>query len=291
MVRAKGKVRIRGLTLAFIETHPADAARVLEHLVAADAAALLDTIPATLAAPVIGEMIPAYAARCLETLRDDVAAGLIQVLGVQAGSSVLRYLPAGRRSALLEQLPGSNGIAYRLLLGYPEDTVGALMELRSLAVAADTGVKEALARVRRSPDDAGDFVYVVDADRRLQGIVRLVQLVRANQAFTVAQIMRRGVPMISAQASLHAARRHEGWREFHVLPVVESQDRFVGALRYAALIQALAYTQPGYRGEDAIGGAVGTLTGTYWQVIAGLIQATVSLLPQTHQSQRWKETP
>jgi magnesium transporter len=64
------------LSYAFLETHPADAARVLERLAATEAAALLQAAPLRIASPVLRQMLPLSGARCLEQLDDDQIAGL-----------------------------------------------------------------------------------------------------------------------------------------------------------------------------------------------------------------------
>ena len=50
------------LTLAFVSSHPVEAARVLEGLPGADAAALFASLPARAAAPALAAMLPAAAA-------------------------------------------------------------------------------------------------------------------------------------------------------------------------------------------------------------------------------------
>ena len=75
-------------------------------------------------------MLPISGARCLEQLDDDQVTGLLRGAGAQAGVALLRYFGAERRSRLLAQLPTALTLAYELLLGYPEDSVGAWMDPR-----------------------------------------------------------------------------------------------------------------------------------------------------------------
>src|SRR3989304_3643921 len=71
------------LTLAFIESHPADAARVLEPPPAAGSAALCERVPARLGAPVLAAMLPPTAARNVTALGDERGMGLLSLLGAQ----------------------------------------------------------------------------------------------------------------------------------------------------------------------------------------------------------------
>ncbi len=86
------------LSYAFLESHPVDAARVLERLAAAESGALLQSAPVRLAAPVLRHMLPLPGARCLEQLNDDVITGLLRGTGAQAGVALLRYFGAERRA-------------------------------------------------------------------------------------------------------------------------------------------------------------------------------------------------
>ena len=66
------------LSLAFLEAHPGDAARVLERLAPHVAADLLQSIPQRLAAPVARQMLPFFSARALDRIADDGASSLLR---------------------------------------------------------------------------------------------------------------------------------------------------------------------------------------------------------------------
>jgi Mg/Co/Ni transporter MgtE len=270
--------RARELSLAFAETHPGDAARVLEHLSTDDATAFLKLLPVRLGAPVLRHMLPTSAAYCLEQLDDEAAAGLVRDLDAQTGAAILRYVRQPRRDQLITQLPTASALAFRLLLTYPEDTVGAWINPHSLAVTPETPVSEALERLRQSPESAGSYLYVVDADQRLQGMAVLTELLRAGRGATVAQTMRPVRHRLSARASLAAAHEHKGWQEYHALPVLERQERFIGALEFAVLHRAMEQPHP----DDvapAPADSLSLLTRSSWEIFANLLQALVTLLP------------
>ncbi|WP_298746094.1 CBS domain-containing protein [uncultured Brevundimonas sp.] len=145
------------------------------------------------------------------------------------GSAVLRYVRQPRRDQLIAQLPTATALAFRLLLTYPEDTVGAWINTHCLAVAPETLVSEALERLRQSPESVGPYLYVVDADRRLQGMAAMADLLRAGRGATVAQTMQPARHRLSARASLAAAHQHQGWKEYHALPVLQCRPAGRGA--------------------------------------------------------------
>jgi magnesium transporter len=266
------------LSYAFLETHPVDAARVLERLPPAAAAALLQAAPQRLAAPVLRQMLPLAGASCLEQLGDSETAGLLRGVGAQAGVPLLRHVSAERRSRLLAQLPTALTLTYELLLGYPEGTVGASMAPDSLAFPADMSCGEALERVRQADVGLTADPFLIDRHQRLLGYIALADLLRAHDATPLARLARSAPPRLPAQALLAAVREHPGWRESSSLPVVDHGDHLVGVLTHAAMQRALSLARsrpPPHRSEDALAG----IAGAYWFGVSGLIEALVGLLP------------
>jgi magnesium transporter len=269
------------LTYAFLETHPAGAARVLERLAPASAAALLQSAPLRLVSPVLRQMLPLAGVRCLEQMDDYEIAGLLRSAGAQTGVALLRYFSAERRSLLMAQLPTALAIAFELLLGYPEGTVGAWMDPHLLALPADMTVAESLEHVRRAGETLVADPFVIDRNQRLLGYVELADLLRANDAISLSRLVRPSPHRLPTQALLTGLREHQGWREASTLPVVERGDRLVGAFTHAALQRALSMEQS----KPAPNSAENTLAGVagaYWFGVSALIQALVSLIPVEH---------
>jgi magnesium transporter len=273
------------LTYAFLEAHPVDAARVLERLAPASAAALLQSAPQRLASPVLRQMLPLAGARCLEQFDDSETAGLLRSVGVQAGVALLRYVSTERRVRVLMQLPSALTLAYELLLGYPEGTVGAWMDPRALVLPADMRCDEALERVRQADDALVADPFVIDRNQRLLGYIELADLLRANAATPLTQLVRASPHRLPAQALLTGLRDHPGWRNASTLPVVERGDRLVGALTHTALQRLLSMEQskPVFRSSED---TLASITGAYWFGVSSLIQALVGQLPVKRQEKQ-----
>lgn len=268
------------LSFAFLESHPADAARVLERIAPQNVAALLSDAPLRLAAPALRAMLPLHAARCLESLTDDTASGLLRAMGPQSGVAVLHYVPESRRNDLLAQLPTALGMAFRLLLGYPEDTVGAWMDPRVLAMPADTTAETALRRLREADGENDASIFVIGPGQRLLGQADLPDVLRAAADEPLSKVMHEMPFTLPARAAIRGVEEHAGWNDYQMLPVVEREDRFIGALDRGVLARALLRTrraEPGGGYSDVIA----NVASAYWMGVASLIQLIVALLPVT----------
>jgi magnesium transporter len=266
------------LSFAFLEAHPADAARVLERVTPQHVSALLAEAPLRLAAPVLRAMLPLHAARCLETLPDDTVSGLLRAMGPQAGVAVLHYVPESRRNTLLEQLPTALALAFRLLLGYPEDTVGAWMNPRVLVLPADTTAEAALRQLRDAEGDTS--IFVIDMEQKLLGQADLGNVLRAPADTPLSKIMRKTRHTLPARTAIRAVEEHAGWNDHQLLPVVERDERFVGALERGVLIRALRRTRRS-QPDHAYGDLLTDVASGYWLGVSSLIQLIVAQLPVT----------
>lgn len=271
--------KLSPLTRAFLEQHPAEAARVLEQVAPASAAALLNTLPLPVTTEVLRHMLAAHAARCLERLKPAAGVGLLRALPAQTGAGLLRYLPPAQRDAWLRELPTNVALSLRLLLSYPEDSVGAWVDARVPALAPATTARQALERARRAKDSAADVFYVVDDDLRLLGTVRLADLIRANARAPLAQLAQRTAPVLAASAPVAAAANNAGWVEYRSLAVVDIDGRFLGALHYPRLVRALAHvrTEPL---ANTVAHALTDVLNVYWSLFSRLIVLAVPVVRQ-----------
>jgi len=223
------------LSQAFLESHPRDAALILERLPGEEAAAFLEKTPPQLVARVFQQMAQLVAAGCLERLAPARAAAVLTALPLNAAAGLLRRLEAEVRDQTLVHAPAEFSISLRHLLQYPEGTAGALMESRVLALPGDLRVSEARVRVRRALHSLLYYVYVVDRDQRLIGVLNLRELMLASPKAMLSSAMRPHVVRLSVRADLTSILTHPGWREFHILPVVDDSGSFVGVIRHETL--------------------------------------------------------
>jgi len=266
------------LTLTYIAAHPAEAARVLERIPGADAAALFATVPARAGSPVLMAMLPSAAARVLGSLDDEPALALLVAAGVQAAVTVLRYVPEPRRSRLLQGLPTATAVASRILLGYPDDSVGAWADPDIIMLVPETRVSDVLARVRGGDEKKVDQVYAVDNEQRLLGVADLHELLRVPELTALAAVMRKPLAVLTAMTPLSGAATQRGWQQSSALPVVERDGRLIGVMYRATLARALARSRATTQPANDVT-ITGVLTRGYWDAASGLAEAGLWLLP------------
>jgi magnesium transporter len=225
------------LAAAYLRLHPERAARLLESMPAGQANAVLNAADLAAAAPVVGHMLPTYAARCVERLPPADSALLLEKLSSQEAVAILRHLSTPLRDAVLNALGPQWLVAFKLLLSYPTNTVGAWIEPRVLTLPDDCTAGEARDRIARSEQVAQARIYVLDRSRRLRGAVRGLALLQVSSRKKLTSILE-PAEALWARDALSAALEHAVWERHTEAPIVNRDEEFIGVVSYAELRRA-----------------------------------------------------
>ena len=223
------------LTLGYFHAHPVEAARHLESLGSQEAGALLTVLNADEIANVLEHCLPVSTAKILEELPKDLSAKVLGVMNATSAIGILRQFDETTRFDILEGLDNSMGATLRRALRYSPNTAGSLADPQVFTLPPDIPVDEALSRIRTYGQKAMYYIYVIDRDGKLEGVVTLRQLLVDTTAHLVGTLMESQITTLSAEANLEEIIKHPEWSRFHTLPVVDRWGTFFGALRYRML--------------------------------------------------------
>lgn len=260
----------RRLSEAFLAHRPHEAARFLEQIPLEALSAFLAGHDPPASAPVLQFLAPGMAAACLAAMDGGHAQALLAALSFDVQVMVLRVMEADARNRLLEGLEREVRESAQRRLRYPQGTAGALMDPLQVTLPQDMTAKAGLEWVKTARGPSGHYTYVIDRGYRLVGVVTLSELLRADTQTPMQSIMRGGVFRIPATMSQEDVIRSPYWREFRALPVVDGQDRFLGAIRYQTA-QALRDALFRMRNGHGLLGTVLSLGELYWVGLSGML--------------------
>jgi magnesium transporter len=263
------------LVAAYLRLHPENAARLLESLPVHEANAVLNAVDVATTAPVVGHMLPTHAAQCLERLPPADSALVLERLGSQESVAVLRHLPTEHRENVLNALGPQWLMAFKLLLSYPTNTVGAWIEPRVLTLPDDCTAGEARDRIARSEQVEQARIYVLDRSGRLRGAVRGLALLQVGHRKRIASILE-PADALWARDPLATAQEHSVWERHTEAPVINRDEEFIGVISYADLRKAFREVNhvPGSNGDREIAEVTELIAigaGSVWRSIGDLI--------------------
>jgi magnesium transporter len=261
---------VLNLAHAFLEDHPADAARVLERM-PVDRRVAVVREAGDRAAPALGQTLPAAAAESLAGLTGEEAAPVLQRLDVDTLIAALRRLPRETADRLLGSLPPHRRDALGRVLQAPEGTAAALVDPTVLTLPDDVSAAEARVRLRREAKGLLHYMYVVDRERTLVGVLDISELMRARSRDPIRSVMHDRVVHVPAWMPAAAVRAHPGWRSFHAIPVTDEHSRLVGVIRYQTIRRLELEAEGGEAAQD-MSATVTALAEMFHLSVAGFVE-------------------
>lgn len=256
------------LARRFLQSHPVEAARVMDRFPGECSVGVLDGLEAPRIALVVGAMSDHVAADCVAGLDPALGAAVLGELDLDQESALLRRMGEDERQRLLGAVEPERAALLLKVLGFPPESAGALMDPKVLAVPDSITAGEALERVRAAPHLALYYLYLLDENSRLSGVVNLRELLLSDPDQPLAGMMAESVDSLPATADRRAILVHPGWTEYHALPVVDEGNRFVGALRY----ETLRRLEGQARTELPSAALAATLGELYWVGLSGILR-------------------
>jgi len=190
----------------------------------------------------------------------------MRLLAPDDAADVIQEAPAEEREVMLSLLDDQTRREVKGLLDYAEDEAGGLMNTRYSRLRADMTVDEAISYLRkdaRMREKTVYYVFVVDAQEHLHGVVSFRDLLVAPGDKLVQDMMRTDV--ITAPEDLDQEALSQLFMRHHLLmmPVVDAQGCIKGVVNVNDIVDVVQEEAT----EDMQKlGAVETLEGPYLQV-------------------------
>jgi magnesium transporter len=197
-----------------------------------EVAVLLQWLPDEEIPALLEELPPSEAARILRTLSAPEAADLLEEMDPDDAADVVEQLPQRDANEILIQMRPSEAAEIRELSVYQPDSAGGIMTPAFVAVTRDATAAEAIAAIRKLVDEAEtvNYVYVVDEERRLLGVLSLYRLILSRADAPVVELMAPTTVRVRATADQEVAARLLTDRNLLAIPVVDDDDHLLGII-------------------------------------------------------------
>jgi magnesium transporter len=200
-------------------------------------AAQIRSLPPREAAALVERALPAEAVEALLGMNPAI---------VQA---ILRELEPGPRRFLAASAPPDVAEQWKRNMRYPDGTIGRMMEAPVAVFQPGMSVGEATERLRPIVGEVlVTYVFVVDADGRLVGLVTMRDLLFGAHEALLSDVMLRDPFALSPELAIAEAMKLTVNRHYPEYPVVDGERRLIGLVRGAALFEMEAFeitAQPG----------------------------------------------
>ena len=211
---------------------PAEWADIVPRLDSEEVDALLDLLPDDEIPGLLEEVDPSTAAHILQRLSPPIAADYLEAMDPDDATDVIDQMPREQAEHLLTQMEPEEAAEIEELRAYPPDTAGGRMTPAYVAVSPEIRADEAIVALRQVAAEAETiyYVYVIDAEEHLLGVLSLHNLVLTGPNTPVSEVMVRDPIRVHAETDQETAARLLTDHNLLALPVVDDDDHLLGII-------------------------------------------------------------
>lgn len=223
------------------EMRPADLADLIEHLDSEERLFIFDFMEPKGAGNVLVEIESPVQESILGELDNQAISEIVQELDSDDAADLVGDLPAERAKQIIETVEDEVSAELERLLPYAEDTAGGIMALEFVAVNADATVQQAIDTIREKREEVENvyYLFVVDDDGRLVGVISLKDLVLEPPGRKVSEIMNPEVISINVKRDQEEVYHLVKKYDLVTIPVVDAQHRLVGRITHDDIIDVI----------------------------------------------------
>ena len=221
--------------------HAADLAQMLRHLGEDEKLATFRMIEdQVLASEVLSECDDQTAKELLEPMEPADVAALFHEMEADDVTDLITLLPDEKSKAVLDILQAPVAEPVTDLLQYDEQTAGGIMTPHCLALHEAMTAGEAITNVRKESEaETVFYIYVVDDDNHLEGVISLRQLLLATPDVTLKGLTQGEVYRVFTDTDQEEVARLVSRYDLLAVPVVDHENRLLGIVTVDDVIDVI----------------------------------------------------
>ncbi|MDW7738697.1 MAG: magnesium transporter [Bacillota bacterium] len=221
--------------------HPGDLLDLIDELETSEKAELIQKLSVEDAALIFQEMEDFEQAEIIPLLDHERTREIMLNLASDDAADLIGELSPEEAKDVLETISEEELIDFGDLLKYPEDTAGGIMTTEFISLPADIPVEEAIVRLREIAPEAETiyYVYIVDQEGRLIGVISLRDLIASSDGTILKDIMKQNVINVNAGLDQEEVARIVSKYDLLAIPVVDDQHYLLGIITVDDVIDVL----------------------------------------------------
>jgi len=229
---AVDRLKLRVPTDRLSRLHHADIADIVAQMRPDERREVFESLDLQTAADTLEEMEPEVQRSVLEELEPERAADIVEEMEPDEAADLLADLPEERREELLDEMEPEEAADVMDLMSYDEASAGGIMTTEFVTLPQDMTAQQAIDYLRKlaPSDEMVYYLYVVDDENRLVGVLSLRQLIVAQPDTPIRDIMERDVIRVHVGSSLEEVARDITKYDLLAIPVVDEDDHIRGVV-------------------------------------------------------------
>ncbi|MCR5142589.1 MAG: magnesium transporter [Ruminococcus sp.] len=201
---------------------------------AKDISLLFRLLPKDTAAEVFTYMETDMKELLINRFTDTELEDIVDNLFIDDTVDLIEEMPANVVQRILAASDPQSRKMINMILKYPEDSAGSIMTTEFVYMKRDQTVKECLEKIRSlgMVKETVYTIYVTEQDRRLVGVLSILDLLTADDDDIIGDIMDENVITALTTDDQEQVAAQFAKYDFVALPIVDNENRIVGIVTF-----------------------------------------------------------
>jgi len=238
LINAGQEIKILTLISRF---HPDDIAELLENLEEEEKSKLFRLLDVETASDVIMELNDISRELIIEDMSSEELSEIVDDMPSDDAADFIGDLPEEQKQEILSHLDQEKSEDVQMLLEYPEDSAGGIMQTELISVKQHLTVSAAIDLIRSLSDEVEDFhnVFATDENEKLVGVLPLRKLILAKPETSISSIMDKSLIYVNADMDQEEVANTVKRYDLISLPVVDSDMHLLGRIMVDDVIDVI----------------------------------------------------
>ncbi|MBI3856115.1 MAG: magnesium transporter [Planctomycetes bacterium] len=228
------------LRTVLASVHPVDLAELIDDLDLDDRVRIFEVLEADVAAQVLVTMPHDYRVELVDKIGEDKLDAVIDKMPDHAVADIIDHLPHHKEKQVMLNVDTAKKADIQALRQYPPHSAGGRMTRNFVAVPAETTARQVIQDIQGAVDPhTVDFIYVTDAQERLQGISSLARLMLHKPDERVGDFMRKEISVVGPDTDQEEVARLAQKYRIRAVPVVDGNRKLLGVVTLQDIVEVI----------------------------------------------------
>lgn len=223
------------------EYHIIDIFDIMEYLEEDMKVKLFEVLPIDMSASILEECDVEFFKTILGKIDIEHRKNILELMSLDDMADILSQLEEDEREGVMELLSQEDADDVKELLIYEEESAGGIMTTGYIEVNKDMTAKDAIEHMRENAKEAETiyYIYVVDNQERLVGVISLRELITARDSNIVEDLMSENIISVYVDEDREEAVRLVSKYNLVAIPVIDRQKRLKGIITVDDIIDVM----------------------------------------------------
>lgn len=222
-----------------LQYHESDIADLLEELEQDEQALLINLLGDDNSAEILSYVEDID--EIVEVLTDEQAADIIELMDVDDAIEVLEELEDDQRERIVALMDEESQADLNLVQKYDDTLIGSRLTTNYITISTGDTIKTAMKKVisEAAENDNVSFIYVLDNNEELYGVIELRDLIIARQTDEISKITKTNYPFFNANYLITDCLVKFKEYGLDSYPIVDDKNKLIGVITADDVVDVL----------------------------------------------------